>query len=400
MPYHVVYCWELGAGLGHVYRARNMLTALDGHLTKATLLLKSPEKFDFDLNVSTSVAPCLRLPKKMPGASPNYAHVVYRSGWYDDEVLQRLISWWIAQFEALSPDFVLLDHAPTAMIAADMCQIPYILVGNGFEVPPDMSPFPALQHWRNESPDTLTKWTKTIDSRLKRVCAKISPAYNARRLSDYFSPDNAIIDAHPELDHYANIRQKNCQRRYFLHTNMLPIKAPAAYQVGARPAIFVYLNMQHTKLVNTLKFVSRHYDVFGYFKNLHPSDKLALTQIGIDVAEKPLDIKAALARCSAGVCHAGIGTVTQAWQAHKPVLVIPEHVEQQMTAYNITRLGIGAVLPMQTSEQIIAAFMLKAIPKLASGLPHYTIPKNNQVWPHSLFDFIAPQLAHATAKQS
>jgi len=56
--------------------------------------------------------------------------------------------------------------------------------------------------------------------------------------------------------------------------------------------------------------------------------------------------------CDVGICHAGVGTVEALVTAGKPVLALPQHLEQLMTGKRLAASGAGLVVdPSEPSSR-------------------------------------------------
>jgi len=57
---------------------------------------------------------------------------------------------------------------------------------------------------------------------------------------------------------------------------------------------------------------------------------------------------AVLGQADAFVSHAGMGSVTEALYTTTPVVLLPQLTEQDLVAEQVTRLGLGRVIPRET----------------------------------------------------
>ena len=51
---------------------------------------------------------------------------------------------WRQLLTLLNADLILADYAPTPLLAARCLQVPAVVLGTGFSVPPSVSPLPAF----------------------------------------------------------------------------------------------------------------------------------------------------------------------------------------------------------------------------------------------------------------
>ncbi|MDW7755895.1 MAG: hypothetical protein SCH68_12095, partial [Brevefilum sp.] len=135
---HVLCCWELGAGYGHLYRLLPIISELlrIGH--HVSLVSKDAERarLVFDtLDIEIISAPDITSPPKSFSLSQNYSQNLLRNGyWHLPSLHQRLVDW-LALFAVCQPDFILAEHAPTALLAAKLTKLSRGVIGTGFTVP-------------------------------------------------------------------------------------------------------------------------------------------------------------------------------------------------------------------------------------------------------------------------
>ncbi|MBY5766626.1 glycosyltransferase family 1 protein [Rhizobium leguminosarum] len=143
----VLYAWELGDNYGHLTRG----VALGQSLRQG----RHPVMFAVR---NTTIANEILVPagfhfvqapvhmRSRPFHQPisNYAGILLASGYDDLPGLSGMLRAWMSQILLFGADVVLIDHAPTALLAARALGIPAIAVGTGFEIPPDVMPFPSF----------------------------------------------------------------------------------------------------------------------------------------------------------------------------------------------------------------------------------------------------------------
>ena len=73
---------------------------------------------------------------------------------------------WRSLFDAIAPDLLLADHAPTALLAArGRPGLRRALIGSGFFQPPAQQPLPSLREWERVPAQRLAQSeTRVLDT--------------------------------------------------------------------------------------------------------------------------------------------------------------------------------------------------------------------------------------------
>jgi len=77
------------------------------------------------------------------------------------------------------------------------------------------------------------------------------------------------------------------------------------------------------------------------------------TAANVAFCAAPVRMADARRECDLGICHAGVGTVEALVTAGKPVLALPIHLEQLMTAKRLAALGAGLVVEPKESRDYV-----------------------------------------------
>lgn len=199
----VLIAWELGEAFGHLARCLRLTQGLVARGHGVTLALK-----DVRLPAGQGLAPGITVlpvpltPQAGAGSSPpvNYADVLRVSGFTDARDVAARLYAWQGIFALARPDVLVADHAPTALLAARLAEIPHLSIGNGFAIPPAVSPWPSIRPWETVSDQALA----TAEARLNRVTDAALRAMGHTRtvcVRDLFG-EHDILDTFAELDHY------------------------------------------------------------------------------------------------------------------------------------------------------------------------------------------------------
>ncbi|MEO8567055.1 MAG: udp-glucuronosyltransferase, partial [Betaproteobacteria bacterium] len=73
-----------------------------------------------------------------------------RLGFLHPSSLAGLCRGWHALIDAVAPDLLVFDYAPTALLATRSLGLPRVQFGSSFSVPPRMQPMPVYRWWHRE----------------------------------------------------------------------------------------------------------------------------------------------------------------------------------------------------------------------------------------------------------
>ncbi|MCP5144059.1 MAG: hypothetical protein H6978_04475 [Gammaproteobacteria bacterium] len=373
---NIVYCWELGGGYGHVARMDAISARAEFNGDHFTFALKDQAKHTSikrACKANLCQAP-LFVDADSHRQSPNFSDLLLRSGWQDPAHALQLVREWLRIFTEAQADLVIADHAPSAAIAATLAGFPLLNAGNGFEIPLPANPMPPLRFWQKSNARQLA----SLDAALNRTIAEIArrtgnQARSDLTISDLFRPDNSLLITHPALDHYG---QRPPTWRY------LPIETPIATAatlaipaVTQRPPIFCYLRGDDPKLLELFLLLGNIFEVYAVLTGANAVFRDKVRAMGIHLAADLVNINAVLPRVAAVICHGGIGLVSQALNARKPIIVMPQHLEQSMLAH---RLAMRRLVKLASVAQpaAVASKVQQAIDSFDIGVLDATLQQS------------------------
>lgn len=348
----VLLAWELGANMGHLDRM--LLTARElrrrGHdVTFALKDLSRAHGRVVSEGFAVMQAP-IWLPRmaKPPGLV-NYSAVLASAGWLDPAGLAGLLSGWRTLFDLCSPDLLVCDHAPTAMLAARAYRFPVAAVGNGFEVPPFGDVFPALHYWDAADSAACAGSDATV---LRAVNAALTalgqPALP--RLTALFADILCIVASLPELAHYPAYPDSvvHVGPSYVDDAGVQP-QWPEGEGEGENQGegipVFAYLSPEHADfapLMAALRQPGLRSVVHAKGLSAATARELGAPNIRFEPAPVRMDLATAQARIV--LSHASAGTVSAAALAGCVHLVLPNHMEQYMVGRRVVEAGIGLMV--------------------------------------------------------
>ncbi|MYM67231.1 hypothetical protein GTP45_10350 [Pseudoduganella sp. FT55W] len=336
---HIHLCWELGGGLGHAGRLKMLAQALLARGHRVTLSLR--DLMSTHALLADSDVPKLQAPVWLHDAvglppSGNLAEIVFHCGYLEPAALRGMVAGWRDLFAVLQPDLVVGDFAPTALLAARSMGLRSASVGNGFFSPPPGQPLPA--------------WQQGVEARLISSEARMLATANAmlaefgaqpyQHAAEVFLGDLPLLCTWPELDHC----ELRCDAEWFgpsfAAEGGLPPYWPEAAGEGRK--VFAYLKASHRAHGAVLKaLLEEGCRVLAYVPEVAAGAMPPVLDERIVYADAPVSLPFALAEADLCVCHAGEATLAQSLLAGVPLLMLPSHTEQFLTARRVAMLGAG-----------------------------------------------------------
>lgn len=335
---HIHLCWELGGGLGHAGRLKMLAQTLlaRGHrVTISVRDLMHTHALLADLDVPKLQAPVwlhdtVGLP---PPAS--LAEILFRCGYLEPSALRGMTAGWRDLFTLLQPDLVVADFAPTALLAARSLGLRSASVGNGFNSPPPGEPLPAL---RTTPMERLAASEARMLASANAVLAEYgAPAY--ANGAEIFLGDLPLLCTWPELDHW----ERGQEQGQWLGPNFVADGGVAPHwPEGEGAAVYAYLKASHGAHGAVLQaLVEEGCRVLAYVPEVAGGARPPVNSERIVYAEAPLALQPTLAAADLCVCHAGEATLAQSLLAGVPLLMLPSHAEQFLSARSVALSGAG-----------------------------------------------------------
>jgi UDP:flavonoid glycosyltransferase YjiC (YdhE family) len=297
-------------------------------------------------------SPCHTGVQAISANATGYADMLLSQGWSDRSALWGMLQAWITVYRMFQPDVVVLDYAPTARLAATVSKIPAVLIGSGFELPPATNPLPQF-------PGTSWATPEAASVSEHRVLDNVNAALRASRaeplcaLQPLVEGDCRFLTTFAELDHYGPREQE----RY-----IGPLADPREgraieWPTGSKKRVFAYLRPEVAALPTIFEgLAAADFSVIAYVPGI-PSDTLARFSTPRCVfSAEPVQYASVFEEADVCLSYAPAGTVTTALLHGVPQLMIPVHIESQLTAQRVESQGLGRILRNpQSSHQVTQA---------------------------------------------
>jgi len=358
----ILLAWELGGGAGHLALLRPVAEALlaRGHrLTLATRDIGSAALIFSGMENEMQIvqAPtCHNIYGGLADPPLNFAEILMRFGYLDVPMLKALMLGWRSLLELSGAEQLIVDHAPTALLAARGMAVACSTFGNPFCVPPPVSPTPNMRDWMDVPAQRLQDSDTRVVSAINAALAPDAPPISS--LPQLFEVADHLFVGMPELDPYG----PRASGTYIgLHTGRSG-SAPAVWPEGAGPRVFAYLKANYPHIQRCLEALAAA--PLRCVVNLAGATPQLIERYRgprLSFSAGHVDIDHALAQCDALVCQSGLGTVSAALRGGKPQLLLPAQLEQFLLARNVEKLGVGIAIHPETPAPDFAGALMRVV---------------------------------------
>ncbi len=359
----ILIAWELGANLGHLTRLLPIAEILQQQAhqvlfvvrdTEAAAVLLEPRGFAF---IS---APYYIGKTKIAQPPVNYAELLIADAYLAKPSLIGRIRSWLALYQLYKPDIILIDYAPSALLAAHIEHIPAVCIDNGFGMPPLVSPMPTIRPFETVSTHRLSQAETLVLTAINAVSHHFQgPLF--KQFVELFNTQATILATFPELDHYGVREHGDYVGPIFSYIGSLS----ASWQTETKTKIFAYLRPDMPGLQALLKVLA---SIDTEVVCVIPG----LTRLNRELAKKlrvytqPVLLNSFIVKANLVISYAGSGLTANALLAGVPLLLLPYTIEQYLQARRIEQLGAGLMLNQERSESVIK----QALDKILSE-PHF-----------------------------
>lgn len=369
----ILMAWELGGGMGHVVPLSQLAQVLIDRGHSVDFVLRDLAGASDGLGalaqhrqVRLWQAPIWTA--QLQGVAPpsSYAELLFHAGYLDARRLLSLVQAWRNLLEAIQPQLLLADHAPTALLAARASPaMATAVIGTGFFIPPAVAPLPSFREWERTDPARLAQ----TEARALATCNAVLAQFEAAPLTalhQLIAADQQFLLTWPELDHYGAGPEGSYARQATHYWGPLPARdqggaalwpAPAGPDPDPRLRLFAYLKGEYGAVERVLQCLrDGPWLSLVHVTGLRPEMRQRFSQANLAFSNGPVAMAAALSQAQAVLCHAGSGTVCTALQAGVPVLMLPMHAEQLLFARRVSAAQAGHyVLEADLAKQLAGA---------------------------------------------
>lgn len=345
----ILLAWEHGRNLGHLSRlsAIARLVAAQG----AQPVWAVPPAFLQAPQLQGMPHPRYAAPMMRPNAPPpaqrvdSFADILLSFGFADANVLGRAVRAWLALFETVQADSIVLDYAPAAQLAAHLLGLPAFQITNGFDTPPPDCPIfgitmrgPYLERLNAKKLDKISTVLTQVGQDLM---GRLGPT-----LDVYFNYPAKVYDCIAQTDPYGPREQGFYVGPLATLQNAETASWPdhAADQTPAHtpaPKLFAYLR----DVPNTGEWLVALGSAQASTLCVWPDATNELiaqhSNSRLRIVRHPVDMNQALAQADAVLNYGSTTTVAQTLLAGKPQLMLPRDIEKTLVARKVVQHGAG-----------------------------------------------------------
>jgi UDP:flavonoid glycosyltransferase YjiC (YdhE family) len=284
------------------------------------------------------------LPDDAIAESCTYADLLHNNGWASDDQLASLARAWRSLYDLVGADVVVMEFSPLALLALQGHRARSVVIGTGFYCPPDVTPLPDLYGGAVSYPDRLAATEARILERMNGV-AHAQGASRLDHVAELFArADDNWLATFPELDHYG----ARPGAQYCGTMARLPGRAPQ-WPPGEGPRIFAYLRPYPMlrSVVRELRRLGAPTVIYLTGTEVEPLREAAPAHIRYET--EPLDLPRVAAECDLAILYAPHDSTAAMLLGGKPILQLPQHLEQKLVARRTAELGAGIAL--ETADQ-------------------------------------------------
>jgi UDP:flavonoid glycosyltransferase YjiC (YdhE family) len=357
----ILLAWELGSNLGHLSRLLPLARGLKerGHdvlvaardLVLATEVL-APAGIRFVQSPAEGRARATLRPPQ------SYADVLLMQGWESAPKLWGLVQAWGNLLRLFGPDAVALDYAPGALLAARILGLRSAQLGTGFELPPLETPFPPFAGFGGADRESV----KAADAQALATANRVLEAYEAPplvALCDLFRTQCRWLTTFAELDQYG----PRAEETYVGPIGRVDGGEVAEWAPELPHRVLAYLRRGTAGLPQVLRALAGERDaaVICAAPGVSPEVLQGLSRPGFQFVPRPVRFERLLPQASVFVSYAPAATVAESLVYGIPQIMVPAHVEAQMTAVRVASLGAGLMLRGEETEQQISMALRRVL---------------------------------------
>lgn len=355
---HITLVWELGGGLGHLYRLHTIGSALYERGFEISYILPFHAQALGAMQDEAKkivVAPIKHTPNALAFSNRlNFSETLCNFSYSHSETFIALSKEWEFCIDDLGPDLIITDYAPTAVFMAHCLSIPCVMIGSGFSSPAIAKPMPV---YANVTHDVDVARFLKVEESVVQVLNDVNKRYDKKSfdsVGDIFSQVNhTYLCVDPSLDHYPNRRLSNKQSYIgpignLINTPYVGSEIDTLFESAEKQnqkVVLIYLNKNYSHLRQVFAQLSgKPIHVLAYCKEIDPLIKNYYSNTSTLFTEQALNLSEIVSRVDVLIHHGGINLSHLGMMQTKPQCLLPRYDEQTMTAKNLETQNLAKLL--------------------------------------------------------
>ncbi|HZN67480.1 MAG TPA: glycosyltransferase, partial [Tepidisphaeraceae bacterium] len=324
----VLFCWEMGGGLGHMVQMLPLADRLvrNGHRVFVALRSLSGNAAEVFSRCGAFVLQAPHAPLGAPTGRPtyNFAQLLAAAGWGTLAALRPVASGWRNLMVMARADLIVFDHSPTALLASRGLPTSRTLIGSGFCCPPDTGAAPMPMMLPAGDADGVSENERRVLDRTNRVLRDWRQPRLERLGQLYSDVDENFLTTLPELDQYPPELRGRCGPAVRYWGPVLDGGGDAPeWPDGDGKRVFAYLK-PFKALPDLLALLNESCcPTLAYVDGLTESMRQQFESPTLRLARGRQDLAAAARQCDLAVLNAGQGSTAAMLLAGVPLLLVP-----------------------------------------------------------------------------
>jgi len=350
----IVFGWEFGASLGHVYPLLRVADVLKSRGHEAIFVCRDVDR-SYDVIKARGYAliqapfwknPPLRNLRSIP--TPSYADVLARQGFAYRNTLRSMMSAWDDILTLLKPDLIIADHSPGLNLAV-RGSIPVINIGNGFTLPPtELESFPQI----------ITKGKSLVPE--QRLLEMFNDLHRERgktlmsKLPEIFETEGQFVCTLPQLDPYQEQRtQPLCG----------PLEECLEYTpLPEKEHIFLYMaNEAEDSEVALQALRDSGCLATAYIRGASAERRKKYSSSMMKMLDSPVRFSEMLPEASLVIHSGGGGTATSCLMTGRPQITFPRQSEANLSGKLLIKQGLGHPIPPSIKKEQLTDVIRKTL---------------------------------------
>ncbi|MFK7875246.1 MAG: glycosyltransferase [Paracoccaceae bacterium] len=360
----ILFAWEMGHNFGHAAKIAPIARRLspDMDVWVAARDMTAFRQIAPDLKCRLIPAPYAPT-ETTPRATYGYPGAIQSEGWGTQSQLNMQVQAWDAMFDAIQPDILVAQAAPTALLASRAQSIKRpslkrVVLGSGYDTPILSDPMPSFDVKTQSDPETLRKAAAQERDTLHtaNVALETIGAAKAPRLCDVLAPDLSLLVAWPETDHFA--AQRKTSNAVYLGQMPGPNIGKHMNWAGRdRPKILAYLRPGSNIAqigYDALSLLAAQHDIICAAPGLPAQNVKTLQQAGLQIHNGPVCLPPLLDGTDLILSLGGSGLVADGLRHGIRQVLLPTTREQMLVATQMARQGLAVGLAGTYTAQKVA----------------------------------------------